>query len=167
MASCTWDSGDASNLLAPSYGAWLLENGTRVPAFLTGMSVSYIAALDRVIELEWLVSLTNPTSPWKQSADIHTSRRSLSIRGLEQLIEPNGQYFIKSLDPNGTRHGVIVNLQNQSHFIFQIIYHLSTRLFLFFSGNTSSISQLVVIQRSAFNLLQYKEMNGQTLHKNE
>jgi hypothetical protein len=100
-------SGDASNLLAPSYGAWLLENGTRVPAFLTGMSVSYIAALDRVIELELLASLTDPTSPWKQSADIHTGRRSTAIRGLEQLLEPNGQYFIKSLDPNGTRHGVL------------------------------------------------------------
>jgi hypothetical protein len=40
-------SGVSSNLLAPSYGAWLLPNGTRVPAFLTGMSVSYVAALDR------------------------------------------------------------------------------------------------------------------------
>ena len=38
-------SGDASNLLAPSYGAWLLPNGTRAPAFLAGVSASPPAAL--------------------------------------------------------------------------------------------------------------------------
>ena len=58
----TYTSGVSSNLLAPSYGAWLhdttLEDGstqtTRSPAFLTGMSVSYIATLDRVSELYML-----------------------------------------------------------------------------------------------------------------
>jgi len=47
--------GDAANLLAPSAGAWLLPNGTRAPAWLTGVSVSYAAAMDRVVELRRLV----------------------------------------------------------------------------------------------------------------
>lgn len=33
-------AGQSSNLLAPSYGAWLQANGTRARAFLTGLSVS-------------------------------------------------------------------------------------------------------------------------------
>ena len=100
-------SGDASNLLAPSYGAWLLPNGTRVPAFLAGMSGSYVAALDRVIELELLAAAADPSGPWSGLAALHDSRRGATLRGLVRLLEPNGQYFVKSLDPNGTRHGVL------------------------------------------------------------
>ena len=100
-------TGDASNLLAPSYGAWLLENGTRAMAFLTGVSVSYVAALDRVIELELLVASLDPSSPWSAQAAVHDTRRFSAIRGLSRLLEPNGKYFIKWLDPNGTRHGVL------------------------------------------------------------
>ena len=100
-------SGDASNLLAPSYGAWLLPNGTRAPAFLTGMSVSYVAALDRVIELELLVAAADPASPWAAAAAMHDARRFTALRGLVRLLEPGGQYFVKQLDPNGTRHGVL------------------------------------------------------------
>jgi hypothetical protein len=100
-------SGDASNLLAPSYGAWLLDNGTRLPAFLTGMSVSYVAALDRVIELELLVSAAYPLSPWAAAAALHGQRRASALTGLARLLEPAGRYFVKSLDPNGTMHGVL------------------------------------------------------------
>lgn len=95
-------SGDASNLLAPSYGAWLLPNGSRVPAFLTGMSVSYIAALDRVIEIETLAG-----GPWTQQAVLHTARRDAALEGLPALLAPSGDYFIKWMDPNGTLHGVL------------------------------------------------------------
>jgi len=100
-------SGDASNLLAPSYGAFLLDNGTRVPAFLTGMSVSYVAALDRVIELELLVAAADPASPWAAAAALHGARRASALSGLARLLEPAGQYFVKWLDPNGTMHGVL------------------------------------------------------------
>lgn len=100
-------AGDASNLLAPSYGAWLLPNGTRVPAYMAGMSISYIAALDRVIELEMLVSAADPQSPWAAQAILHGAQRAATLRGLVQLLEPQGRYFVKWMDPNGTLHGVL------------------------------------------------------------
>jgi hypothetical protein len=71
------------------------------------VSVSYVAALDRVIELELLVASLDPSSPWSAQAAVHDTRRFSAIRGLSRLLEPNGKYFIKWLDPNGTRHGVL------------------------------------------------------------
>jgi hypothetical protein len=100
-------SGDASNLLAPSYGAWLLPNGTRAPAFLTGMSVSYCAALDRVIELELLAG-----GVWTALAAQHVTRRESTLAGLPALLAPAGDYFAKQLDPNGTMHGVLGQAQH-------------------------------------------------------
>lgn len=97
-------SGDASNLLAPSFGGWLLPNGTRAHSFLAGLSISYVAALDRVIELELLVG----GDQWERQVTIHQSRRSSSLAGLVHVLEPSaGNYFVKSLDPNGTYHGVL------------------------------------------------------------
>ena len=43
-------SGVASNLLAPSFGAWLLPNGQQAWSYLTGVSVTYSAALIRAAE---------------------------------------------------------------------------------------------------------------------
>ena len=100
-------SGVSSNLLAPSYGAWLLPNGTRVPAFLTGMSVSYVAALDRVIELERLVGASEPASPWAMSALVHAEQRERILAGLPALLAPSQTYFVKYKDPDGTLHGVL------------------------------------------------------------
>ena len=100
-------SGDASNLLAPSFGAWLLPNGTRAPSFLTGMSVSYVAALDRVIELETLVAGNSSDSPWAAQAATHAARRAATLAGLPALLAPSQTYFVKSMDPNGTMHGVL------------------------------------------------------------
>jgi len=93
-------SGVSCNLLAPSYGAYLLENGTRAPAYLTGMSVSYVAALDRMISLEMLVGST-------ESAELHRTRRDSTLAGLPALLSPTGDYFVKWKDPNGTLHGVL------------------------------------------------------------
>ncbi|MGB9620459.1 MAG: hypothetical protein ACPL7K_08620, partial [Armatimonadota bacterium] len=42
--------GPASNLLAPSYGGVRMPNGTFGKGYLTGLSVTYAAALDRMIE---------------------------------------------------------------------------------------------------------------------
>jgi hypothetical protein len=93
-------AGTSSNLLAPSYGAWLLPNGTRAPAFLAGMCVSYVAALDRVIELEELTG-------YPELAAAHRARRAATLAALPQLLAPTRDYFVKWADPNGTLHGVL------------------------------------------------------------
>ena len=93
-------AGTSSNLLAPSYGAWLQPNGTRAPALLTGMCVSYIAALDRVIELERLTGFS-------ALAQQHAAARAATLAALPQLLAPSGDYFVKWADPSGTLHGVL------------------------------------------------------------
>merc|ERR1711871_757115 len=52
-------SGAGTNLLAPSFGAWLQNDGTIAMAYMAELSVSYTAALDRIIQLEKLVGTTS------------------------------------------------------------------------------------------------------------
>lgn len=91
-------AGPAANLLAPSYAGWKRPDETYGQAYLTGISITYIAALDRLIELEKLAGNT-------QKALLYTERRQLAQKGLPLLMTDEG-YFIKSLDPDGTRHGI-------------------------------------------------------------
>ena len=49
-------AGPAGNLLAPSYAGCKRPDGTYDKAYLVGLSVTYIAALDRLIELEKLAA---------------------------------------------------------------------------------------------------------------
>jgi len=91
-------AGPAGNLLAPSYAGWKRPDGTYGQAYLTGLSITYIAALDRLIELEKMLGNS-------QKAALYAERRDAARRGLSLLTTDNG-YFIKSLDPDGTRHGV-------------------------------------------------------------
>ncbi len=91
-------AGPAGNLLAPSYAGWKKPDGTFGQAYLTGLSVTYIAALDRLIELETLAKRPGEAASWAE-------RRDRAKRGLQRLATPEG-YFIRSLDPDGTRHGV-------------------------------------------------------------
>lgn len=91
-------AGPAGNLLAPSYAGWRRPDGSYDKAYLAGLSVTYIAALDRLIELEKLAG--DP-----QSAETYIERRARARQGLPQLTTEDG-YFVKSLDPDGTRHGV-------------------------------------------------------------
>ncbi len=91
-------AGPAGNLLAPSYAGWKKPDGTYGHAYLTGLSVTYIAALDRLIELEGLASRPD-------AAALQTHRRDTAKQGLARLQADEG-YFIRSLDPDGTRHGV-------------------------------------------------------------
>ena len=107
-------AGTSSNLLAPSFGAFLLPNGTRAPAFLAGMCVSYVAALDRVIELEVL-------SGFPELAEVHRARRAATLAALPQLLAPGGNYFVKWADPNGTLHGVLG--QRQHGYIEAVVNH--------------------------------------------
>ncbi len=91
-------AGPAGNLLAPSFAGWKKPDGTYGQAYLTGLSVTYIAALDRLIEVEKLAGRSEPAAQW-------TQRRETARQGLAQLMTEEG-YFINSLDPDGTRHGV-------------------------------------------------------------
>lgn len=91
-------AGPAANLLAPSYAGWHRPDGTYGKAYLAGLSITYIAALDRLIELEKLAGAS-------AKVKLYTERRNLARKGLPLLMTKDG-YFIKSLDPDGTRHGV-------------------------------------------------------------
>jgi hypothetical protein len=91
-------AGPAGNLLAPSYAGWKKPDGTYGMAYLTGLSVTYIAALDRLIELEKLAGRAD-------EAKRYAERRDRARRGLERLRTDEG-YFIRSLDPDGTPHGI-------------------------------------------------------------
>ncbi|MBI2201691.1 MAG: hypothetical protein HYU43_07090, partial [Armatimonadetes bacterium] len=51
-------AGPAGNLLAPSYAGWKKPDGTHGQAYLAGLSITYIAALDCLIELEKLAGRT-------------------------------------------------------------------------------------------------------------
>ncbi len=91
-------AGPAGNLLAPSYAGWKRPDGTYDKAYLAGLSITYIAGLDRLIELENLAGNA-------EKALLYTQRRDLARKGLPALMTEEG-YFIKSLDPDGTKHGV-------------------------------------------------------------
>lgn len=90
--------GPAGNLLAPSYAGWKKSEDTYEKAYLAGVSVTYIAALDRLIELEKLGG-----SP--EMVQRYSTCRQLAREGLPKLVTDEG-YFVKYIDPDGTRHGV-------------------------------------------------------------
>ena len=90
--------GPAANLLAPSYAGQKRADGSYDRAYLAGLSINYIAALDRLIELEKLARFNDKLK-------LYTQRRNLARKGLNLLLTKEG-YFIKSLDPDGTKHGV-------------------------------------------------------------
>lgn len=90
--------GPAANLLAPSYGGVKQADGTFGKGYLSETSVTYLAALNRMIEL---FKLTGDSA--KQTE--YESRRDVTIKSLPQLITPEG-YFVKFIEPDGTKHGV-------------------------------------------------------------
>ena len=91
-------AGPAGNLLAPSYAGLRKPDGTYGMSYLTGLSITYIAALDRLIEVERLAGKA-------AQAKLYGARRDQAKQGLARLTTPEG-YFIKYMDPDGTRHGV-------------------------------------------------------------
>lgn len=91
-------AGPGGNLLAPSYTGWVKDDGSVENAYLSGLSITYIAALDRLVELEKMAGKFG-------QAAIYSDRRETAKKGLEYLITEEG-YFIRSLDPDGTKHGV-------------------------------------------------------------
>jgi hypothetical protein len=91
-------AGPAGNLLAPSYAGFRKADGSYGMSYLTGLSVTYIAALDRLSELERLAGRV-------VQAGRYADRAARARRGLARLANPDGS-LIKYLDPDGTRHGV-------------------------------------------------------------
>lgn len=92
-------AGPAANLLAPSYAGWARPDGSFGKAYLTGLSITYIAALDRLIEVEKLAGRDD-------KAGVYIQQRDLAKSALPQL-ETDAGYFIRSLDPDGVRHGIL------------------------------------------------------------
>jgi hypothetical protein len=93
-----YQGGIACNLLAPSFAGYLKPDGTRGLAFHAGLQVTYIAMLDRLIELEKLAG-------HMETAAAYEKRRDLAKESLPKLTTDEG-YFINSIDPDGTKHGV-------------------------------------------------------------
>ena len=91
-------AGPAGNLLAPSYAGYKKPDGTYGQAYLAGLAITYIAGLDRLIELEKLAGHADQVK-------LYSQRRDLARQGLAHMTTDEG-YFIKSLDPDGTKHGV-------------------------------------------------------------
>ena len=60
--------------------------------------MTYIAALDRLVELEKMAGHDATVKDFEH-------RRELAQDGLKLLTEPEG-YLIRSLDPDGVKHGV-------------------------------------------------------------
>jgi hypothetical protein len=93
-----YQGGVACNLLAPSFGGHLKPDGTRGFAFHAGLQVTYIAALERLIELEKLAGRNTVAGAYQR-------RLELAKASLPKLVTDEG-YFVNSIDPDGTRHGV-------------------------------------------------------------
>lgn len=92
--------GPAANLLAPSYAGTgkLLPDGSYGKAYLAEISINYIAALNRLIEVEKMMKR-------KDKVKLYAHRIELVKKGLSNFITPEG-YFVRSIDPDGTKHGV-------------------------------------------------------------
>jgi hypothetical protein len=91
--------GPASNLLAPSFGGVKEPDGTFGKSYLAGLSVTYLAALDRMVELYKMTGDEVKRAEYARRSEI--TRRSLP------LLQTPGGYFVKSLEPDGTKHGVL------------------------------------------------------------
>jgi hypothetical protein len=91
--------GPASNLLAPSYGGVRQPDGSFGRGYLAGLSITYLAALDRMVELFRMTGDEAKRAKYEHRRDI--TRRSLPF-----LLTPEG-YFVKSIEPGGIKHGVI------------------------------------------------------------
>ena len=91
--------GPACNLLAPSYGGVRQPDGTFGKGYLAGLSITYLAALDRLVELYKLTG-----DKVKQSEYEH--RQNITRESLPKLLTPAG-YLVKSIEPGGVKHGVL------------------------------------------------------------
>jgi hypothetical protein len=91
--------GPACNLLAPSYGGVKQPDGTFGKGYLAGLSITYLAAIDRMVELYRL-------SGDKEKLAEYERRQKITRESLPLLLAPAG-YFVKSIEPGGIKHGVL------------------------------------------------------------
>ena len=91
--------GPACNLLAPSYGGVKQPDGSFGKGYLAGVSVTYLAALDRMVELYKLAGGREQLAECER-------RQKLTRESLPKLLTPAG-YFVKSIEPSGIKHGVL------------------------------------------------------------
>jgi hypothetical protein len=62
---------------------------------MTGISVTYSGALIRLIEL---CKLADDNT----LEELYIARLGLNLKGLHNYLAPEGDYFVRSVDPNGT-----------------------------------------------------------------
>ena len=91
--------GPACNLLAPSYGGVKQPDGSFGKGYLSGLSITYLAALDRMVEL---YKFTGD----KEKLAEYEYRQRITRESLPQMLTPAG-YFVKSIEPGGVKHGVL------------------------------------------------------------
>ncbi len=91
--------GPACNLLAPSYGGVRQSDGSFGKGYLAGLSISYLAALDRMVELYKFAGDKEKLAEYER-------RQKITRESLPQLLTPAG-YFVKSVEPGGVKHGVL------------------------------------------------------------
>jgi hypothetical protein len=91
--------GPACNLLAPSYGGVKQPDGSFGKGYLAGLSITYLAALDRIVELYKLAGDKAKLAQYEH-------RQTITRQSLPQLLTPTG-YFVKSVEPGGVKHGVL------------------------------------------------------------
>ncbi len=96
--------GPASNLLAPSYGGIKQPDGSLGKGYLAGLSITYLAALDRMVEL---YRMTGD----KEKLALFTHRQQITRESLPLLLTQEG-YFAKSVDTGGLKHGVLGQAQH-------------------------------------------------------
>jgi hypothetical protein len=90
--------GMAANLLAPSYSGIRQPDGTFGQAYLTELSVNYVAGLERLAEVCVLCDEPAKARRYRETAG--------KVRqALPRLMAPDG-CFMMSEDPDGVRHGV-------------------------------------------------------------
>jgi len=91
--------GPAADLLAPSYGGVKQPDGTFGKGYLAGLSITYLAAVERMVELYKLTGDAKKLATYEH-------RCKLTRDSLTQLLTKDG-YFVRSIEPDGTKHGVL------------------------------------------------------------
>ena len=91
--------GPACNLLAPSYGGVKEPGGSFGKGYLAGLSITYCAALDRMVELYKMTGDRAKLAEYER-------RQAMTSRSLPLLMAA-GSYFVKSVEPGGMKHGVL------------------------------------------------------------
>jgi len=91
--------GPRCNLLAPSFGGVKQSDGTFGKGYLAGLSITYLAAMDRMVELYRITGDKAKLAEYER-------RQKITRESLSQLLTPAG-YFVKSIEPGGVKHGVL------------------------------------------------------------